>query len=451
VLKDSGIDLPFIIVSGTIGEAAAVEAMRSGAHDFLPKGALVRLLPAIERELREAIVRNERAQMREQLLIAERMASVGTLAASVAHEINNPLTVVVANLDIIEHYISEITPSKESAERPPAIGASSDTIDIGQALRDAQEAAARVRQITRDLRIFSRPHEDERLEPVELRNVLESSIRMASNEIRHRARLVKVFGDVPPVEANEARLGQVFLNLIVNAAHAIPEGRTEDNEIRITTSQDDTGRVIIEVADTGVGIPPELHDRIFSAFFTTKTASVGTGLGLAICQRIIKSLGGEISFTSELGKGTAFRVAVMPAAGTASKAKPELEVTGGGRRGRLLIVDDEPMLSSTLKTVLESEHEVVIASGAKEAIALINAGEPFDVILTDLMMPIMTGMEFHAHLQRHSPDQVHKMIFMTGGAFSEDAASFLQSIPNVTIEKPFTARALRALVRNAVK
>ena len=184
-----------------------------------------------------------------------------------------------------------------------------------------------MRNIVRDLRVFARGDE-EQSGPVALRRVLDSSINIAWNEIRHRARLVKDYGDTPMVEGNESRLGQVFLNLLLNAAHAIPEGETERNEIRVSTRTDGRGYAVVEIRDTGAGIPAEIRDRIFDPFFTTKPAGEGTGLGLWICSGILSALGGEISVDSDIGRRAAsFRVTLPPVAMETPAA-----IAGRGRR-----------------------------------------------------------------------------------------------------------------------
>jgi signal transduction histidine kinase len=230
-------------------------------------------------------MRADRKKMHEQLLISERMASVGTLAAGVAHEINNPLAILVANLELASEQLAGITQSARLRSptdavvdgSPPSLVAR--LAKLEQPLRDALEATERVRLIARDLKVFSHAGDEDRRGAVDIHVVLESSIRMASNEIRHRARLVRDYSEVPFVEGNEARLGQVFLNLIVNAAQAIPEGKAEANVIRIVTRSDGLGRVVVEIHDSGVGIPQAVMSRIFDAFFTTKPVGTGTGLG----------------------------------------------------------------------------------------------------------------------------------------------------------------------------
>ena len=299
VLRECERDLPFLVVSRTAGEEFAVAALKAGAHDFIHKQKLGRLVPAIERELREALMRDEQRRLREQLMVAERMATVGTLAASVAHEINNPLSAVVANLEL-------------ALRRLDSVGNRPELEELVSELRDAHEAAHLVRQIVRDVKVFSRGG-DERPGPVDVRQVLDSTARMAWSEIRHRARLQKQYDDVPPVWATDARLGQVFLNLIVNAAQAIDAGRAESNRIRLCTRTDPQGRALVEIADTGAGIPAEHLHRVFTPFFSTKPAGSGTGLGLSISSRIVKELGGEIRVESRVGLGTTVTVALPSA------------------------------------------------------------------------------------------------------------------------------------------
>jgi len=397
-----------------------------------------------------AVVRDvtESRRLQSQLMVSDRMASVGTLAAGVAHEINNPLAAVMANLD----YIAEIVGQRSGSSgtmMSPAMRETWIRDEINTPLDDAREAAERVRFIVRDLKMFSRSPTEELRGPVNVKAVMESSLRMAWNEIRHRARLIKNYGNVPDVDANEGRLGQVFLNLIVNAAQAIPEGNAENNEIRVTTSFE-RNRVVIEVSDTGPGIPPEIVNRVFDAFFTTKGVGVGTGLGLAISHRIVTDIGGELTVRSEVGVGTVFRVSLPEAVIEAVTVAPA-PVPAAGRRGRILIVDDEEMIIRIITRILAKEHDVVATVDARKALALCASGEKFDLILCDLMMPIMTGMELHSEISLLSAEQAKAMIFVTGGAFTEKTRSFLSDPPKEHIEKPFDAANLRAIVQRYLR
>jgi len=451
LVKEKKVDLPFIVVSGTVGEETAVEALHAGAHDFMGKDKLARLLPAIDRELREAASRAEHKKMHEQLLISERMASVGTLAAGVAHEINNPLAILMANLDFalneLGMALEQGRASDRTAEAASLESLLSRIVEVKEPLEDAREATNRVREIVRDIKIFSRLGDEEQRGPVDVRRVMESSLRMAWNEIRHRAHLVKDFEEVPAVAGNESRLGQVFLNLVVNAAQAIPEGRFDANAIRIVVRPHNEERVLVAVGDTGQGIAPENMPRIFDPFFTTKPVGVGTGIGLAICHRIVTSLGGEIRVESEIGKGTTFQI-LLPVARTKAvlQVTPAVAELGPPRRGRILIIDDEPLLGAAVRRMLAAEHDTDIVTAASEALARIARGDRFDVILCDLMMPQMTGMDFYEALTRAAPEQVMRLVFMTGGAFTPASREFLDRVPNARIEKPFEVQNLRLMV-----
>jgi signal transduction histidine kinase len=443
LVKSLSLDMPFIIVSGTVGEEAAVGAMLSGAQDYVLKQSLVRLCPAIDRELREAAIRAEQRNLREQLSTADRMASVGTLAAGLAHEINNPLAAIVTNLELMFRDLTSVASKLALGEQ---------LRDVFSELHDAQESANRLRHIVGDIKLFSRSTDEEYRAPVSVQKIMESSLRMARTEIRHRARLVEEYGVVPLVEANESRLGQVFLNLIVNAAQAIPEGDAEHHQIRVSTRQDAAGRVVVEVRDTGAGIAPEHLTRIFDAFFTTKPVGEGTGLGLSICHRLVTSMQGQLEVSSHLHQGSAFRV-ILPAARrdvAAPKAPPSAPDTAT-RRGRVLVIDDEPMISTAIARTLALDHEVAVSSNAQAALSRITQGERFDVILCDLMMPQMTGMDLHARLESQLPEQAAQMVFLSGGAFTARARAFLDKVPNLRMEKPFDARQLLLLINDRLR
>jgi len=374
-----------------------------------------------------------------QLMQADRLASVGMLAAGVAHEINNPLAYLVAALEFLAEHAKEA-----------AAASSAPRAEVDEALAEAREGAERVRAVVRDLRTFSGAREERRTR-VGLEPIVESAIHMAANEIRYRARLEREYAAAPAVLADEARLGQVVLNLLINAAQAIPEGHAEANEIRVVTGTDVRGRAILEVSDTGTGIPAEIADRIFDPFFTTKPWGVGTGLGLSICRSIVVGLGGEIAAERRAGGGTTMRV-VLPAApaGEEVRERPPLPLPGGRRRGRVLVVDDEPAVASAIRRVLASEHDVEVRTRAEDALDAISRGERFDAILCDLMMPSMTGMELHASLERLAPEQARRMIVLTGGAFTEGAREFLDRVALPRCDKPFDTPALRELVRRLV-
>jgi PAS domain S-box-containing protein len=390
----------------------------------------------------------QRKLLETQLMVSDRMASMGTLAAGVAHEINNPLAAVIANLEYIADSVTQLVARDPSARTPERAESIADAII--RPLEDARHAAQRVRFIVRDLMIFSRTPNDEARVPMNVESILESSLGMAWNEIRHRGRLTKRYEPVPLVEANEARLGQVFLNLLVNAAQALPEGQAVRNEVSVCI-RPEGARVVVEIADNGVGIAPENLGRIFDAFFTTKPVGEGTGLGLAICHRIVTDMGGDLTVTSVPGHGTNFRVS-LPIAGASAALVDNAShlVPPIGRRGRILVVDDEEMVLRAITRVLSGEHDIVAILSAKEALARCAAGDTFDVIICDLMMPGMTGMDLHRELTAIAPAQALRMVFLTGGAFTASGHQFLAATSREHMEKPFDRAQLSALVRRHV-
>jgi signal transduction histidine kinase len=390
-------------------------------------------LVARNAELEQTVARLHAIE--KQRTLEERLASIGRLAAGVAHEINTPLAAVIANLTLMAENIPQL------ASSPGLLS------EVADALVDARQAAERVRVIVRDLKTFSRS-DDEKIGPVDVRSVVEATLNMVWNEIRHRARLVKDYGTVPPVRANEARLGQIVLNLLLNAAQAIPEGNAADNEIRIVTRLAGD-RVVLEVRDTGTGIERNALPRVFDPFFTTKPVGEGTGLGLSISHGIVTALGGRIEVDSEQGKGATFRV-FLPISDAVSPEPPSPTPLPARLTARVLVIDDDALLLKTLTRILGSEFEIVAVTSARDAFGRIGASS-FDVILCDLMMPEMTGMDLHAVLARAAPDEAEKMIFLTGGTFTPRAQAFLDGVPNLRIDKPFDAKQLRAIIRDRVK
>jgi len=381
----------------------------------------------------------EQRRLQARLAQSDRMASVGMLAAGVAHEINNPLTYVLYNL---ESMVADL-PAVEAA-----LPSSGEPLDLEVRAREALDGARRIREIVRDLKVFSHSGGD-RLEPVSLNKVLQGAVNMTHNEVKYRAQLVADYGLVPLVKGNEGRLAQVFLNLLVNAAQAIREGDVDRNTIRVRTWQE-ADSVLAEVQDTGCGMSAEVQQRIFEPFFTTKPAGIGTGLGLAISRGIVEEAGGRISVESAPGQGTRF-VVRLPAApeqgvpGTDAAVLPASEPSQ--RRGRILVVDDEAFVRSVVARLLRREHEVVEARSGSEAEVLLAGDDRFDVILTDLLMPDVSGMDLFEGLLASRPELAARVVFMSGGVFTQRASTFLEGLPNIRIEKPIDSEALRQVVR----
>ena len=374
-----------------------------------------------------AAVTAERQAAERQLVLAERLAAVGSLAAGVAHEINNPLAFVITNLELLERDLGRLDP------RAAAL------------IHDARFGAERVRLIVRDLKVLSRDSAEQR-EPVSLDEVVESALRIGGRDLGQRAQLVTRLGAPPPVRGNQARLGQLVLNLLLNASQAFPGGTNPQARIRVQTGVAPNGEVLLEVEDNGVGIAPENLKKIFDPFFTTKPVGEGTGLGLSICQGIVSSHGGAIEVESRPGAGTTFRV-LLPAcelAGRADEPQPA-QLTAG--RSRVLIVDDEVRLAQSMRLLLEPEHEAVVCTSGEAALELLAGDRAFDLILCDLHMPGVTGLEVHRRLSASDPALAGRVVFLSGGAITAETKAFVLASSNLVLDKPVRPERLLDLVR----
>jgi len=382
----------------------------------------------------------DRRLMGARLALADRMASVGTLAAGVAHELNNPLAYVTANLSFLAERVARA--GRLVAGEPVQPDDADLAGQLTDAVRDARDGCERMRVIIRDLKTFSRA-DDEHTGPVDVARVVDSAVNMAWNEIKHRARLVKDVAGLPPVHGNEGRLGQLFLNLLVNAAQALPEGRVDEHLIRVGGTVLEDGRIAIEVHDTGCGIRAEHLPRIFDPFFTTKAPGVGTGLGLSICHGIVAALGGEIAAESEVGHGSTFRVTLRPA-GEARPRPVAVAPAPDAPRARILVVDDEALVGKVLARSLRKDHDVTVVTSARAALDRLASGERYDLVLSDLLMPEMSGMDLYDELRAKDASMARRLVFLTGGAFTPAAREFLSRTPVTCLEKPFDLGVLRA-------
>jgi PAS domain S-box-containing protein len=385
----------------------------------------------------------ERDQARARILQSDRLAALGTLAAGTAHEINNPLTYTVLNC---EHVLRELRVLAAGKARATA----EQLQEMIASLARSVDGAMQVRQIVRQLTLFACGGNVERRAPIDVRGVVESAIQMALHQIVFRARLVRSLAQVPAVYANEASLGQVFLNLLVNAAQSIPEGRPDEHEVRVATSVDASGRIVVEVADTGCGIEASLLPRVFDPFFTLNGgAGSSSCLGLSLAHGTITALGGQITVQSTRGQGSTFRVILPPRSPVGSPGDEQSATAQGNRRPRVLVVDDEPRVREALGRALGRDYLVTLADSGREALDMLSdpARGPYDVILCDLMMADVSGMDLYAETLRVQPAAGGRFVFMTGGAFSPKARAFLESVDRPCLEKPLDLPKLREIVR----
>jgi PAS domain S-box-containing protein len=411
---------------------------RSSGEDF-PATVLLTRMEINGKTLLQATVRDETEKKKLQTSLAQqdRLASMGLLAAGVAHEINNPLAYGLINIEDLAEQLKQkgLSEAAESAAR-------------------ALDGLSRIREITRGLGSFSRTESGERV-PVDLKRCIEGAIGIARNEIKFRAQFQADFEPLPLVLASEGKLAQVFLNLLINACHSIEEEAPQKNKISVHAWATDED-AFVEIRDSGKGIAAENLERIWEPFFTTKQPGKGTGLGLSICKSIIEDFDGHISVESAVGKGTCFTVH-LPVLQIPEDLKPHSQPTvtavptAPERRGRILVVDDEEDLRDVLKKVLGTRHEVLTASSGKAAQDLLKKDRHFDLILCDLMMPELSGMDLHEWLASVDLELAERIIFISGGAFTPKAAAYLASLKNLRLEKPFNLAALQAMVAERMR
>jgi PAS domain S-box-containing protein len=404
------------------GQRITQRVTLSGVYD---DGELVAMV-AIRREA------TRENRLEAQLRASERMVALGTLAAGVAHEINNPLAYVLANIE----YVTDALEGDEPF----------DLDELGKVLQEARQGGHRVRAIVSDMNMLAREREDV-LEPVDLCTVLDASAAVAKGIMRPVARFERDYRGAPRVLANEARLGQVALNLLVNAAQAIPDDGSPASHRIALRAGTEGGRAFFEVSDDGAGMPEHVRARAFDPFFTTKPPGKGTGLGLSVCHQIVSGFGGELELDSAPGRGTRIR-AWLPEAQAAASARPAPPRRREAERPlRVLVVDDEPPVCAALARLLR-RHEVEVAHGGAAALERIGQ-RAFDVVLCDLTMPGMTGPQLREALPVDSALR-ERWVFVTGGVLTEEDQRYLDSFDGPIVYKPFNGPGIREAVRSAV-
>jgi signal transduction histidine kinase/CheY-like chemotaxis protein len=399
---------------------------------------LQQLSANLAREVQERT--NELIQTRDNLVRSERLAGLGRLSASIGHEINNPLSYVIGNLNYVCDELAD-----EQSVRQDAL--------IESAVRDALGGAERIRKIVGELRAFNLSTEPDARRVVDVVEVMEAATKLARGEIRHRARLDRRYAVSPKVMADPTKLTQVFVNVLVNAAQAIPEERTTRGEARITlrTRLLDDGRVAIEIVDTGVGIEEEVRQRLFEPFFTTKAGDRGTGLGLFVSLGIVTSFGGNIEVSSRIGVGTTVRILlpVWEGADPMPEAAPHRSIRALKNR-RLLVVDDDVLVARTLARQLSGHQVEVVLSGQAALDRLGSEGHGFDLVLCDLMMPDMTGMDVYELVEERFPSVAERFVFVSGGGVTERSRRFLERHAARVLPKPIDSRQLCELLERTV-
>jgi PAS domain S-box-containing protein len=388
-----------------------------------------------------------RRQLQAQLMQMERVVAIGSLAAGIGHEINNPLAYVQSNIDYCTERWGELLDVLELFRKDHGDAYLDGQMQrefhqFASALAEASEGVDRVSSIVADLREFTNMR-NARLGPVELRRSIDSAVNLARNELRQKAQLEIQLDSLPLVMGNEIKINQVFLNLLLNAAQAIPLGSPLKYKIDITASYlEDKGMVEVRVRDNGPGIPAAILEKIFDPFFTTRARGAGSGLGLTVAQNIMHVHGGHISIESKPGEETIakllFRVAEReePSGPYQAVVFPEVE------RVSLLVIDDEAPILRVIERLLSRDHKVTGVLDALTALEIIEDGQEFDVILCDVMMSNMDGVTFYERLAEERPELARRLVFLTGGALTESQLRLLKERDIPIVYKPFNKRDL---------
>lgn len=432
-------EVPYILVSGRLGEEVAVESLKSGAMDYVLKEQISRLVPAVQRAMQEVAGRLKRRQGDELAIQSQKMEVFGQLAAGVAHDFNNLLAVIIGYGDMVM--------------------AATDPDLMHKYTEEIRHAADRAAALTRQLLVFSRK---QTVQPVvlDLNSVVADMNKMLRRLIDDNVELIILPGpDIGHVRADAGHVGQVLMNLVVNARDAMANGgKLTIGTSNITLDENYTAthegatpgpHVLLSVSDTGTGMTDEVKRHLFEAFFTTKPTGKGTGLGLPTCQTILKQCGGHIGFYSEFGTGTTFKV-YFPRVGQPLDTATEFFKRGPLPRGTetLLLVEDDPSLRHLASSILLAQgYNVLRANNGKEGLRV--AGECQDqlirLVITDVIMPQMGGKEMADRLHASWPDL--EILFTSG--YSDDAITHHGVLDSgiAFLSKPYTPAALARKVR----
>jgi two-component system NtrC family sensor kinase len=382
-------------------------------------------------------VKQAEAAMRHQqeiLFQHEKLASMGSLLASVAHELNNPLAVVRMQVDLLD---------EEAAGTP-----------LSERTRELHQATDHCMRIVHNFLTLARQNPPQR-SAVRLNTLVENALELLAHSLRLDNITVhtRLTDGLPLLQADPVQMHQVIINLLVNAQQALRDS-APPRQITITTGFDQAqNRLVFELADTGPGIPAIIQTRIFEPFFTTKPLGVGTGIGLSLCRNIIESHGGSIDVTSHIGQGAVFRIALPVEEPAPSGEAPSLAsaLPPSPTARTIFVVDDEPGIRRALAHLLRREgHTVDTAMDGRQALQMLQE-QQYDLVLCDLRMPELDGPGLYRELATSQPHYLQRFVFLTGDTLSSESETFLNQSGAPRLVKPFSAEQGRQVVRQALQ
>jgi PAS domain S-box-containing protein len=368
----------------------------------------------------------ELARSRDALHQSEKLAALGSLLAGVSHELNNPLAAIVGQAEMLEEDCRG-TPLEARAQK-------------------ISSAAERCARIVQTFLAMARQRDPQR-SPINVNEMIASALELTEYSLRTAGVSVRVNlgSTLPPVEGDRDQLHQVLVNLIINAQQAMEGSELFDRTLTIRTSVSQSGAVLLDFADTGPGVPEKMRGRIFEPFFTTKPQGVGTGIGLSFSHGIVEAHGGSLTLEPSR-RGAHFRIALPPLARTELVAVPISQGIAAPPGGTALVVEDEPDVAETLRELLEREgYEVTLAADGAAALMALDRAD-FDMVLSDLRMPGISGAELYARLAETRPEILSRMAFVTGDTLGASVSEFLRTSGRPVLEKPFTRVGVHCLI-----
>jgi signal transduction histidine kinase len=468
-----GCTLPVVVVTGSRDVDRAVALLRAGAVDYVEpllceESCLRAVTPAAAKSAMNGPLDPKRIRaVQANLIERERLATVGKLAAGVAHSINNPAAYVVANLDEIRECMAPLADltqlaldairrqgsEQERTELKRLVKIARAPMvfdDIGDMLAESLEGMGRIRDIVHDLKGFS-AQDDEAPLPTDLTRVVETALHLAQADLKHRVNLQVHMPELPPVLGASGRLSQVVLQLLLNALQSFDDEHQGERRVEVIGVVDQ-GAVALTVRDNGRGMDRNTQERIWDPFFTTHTRGA-LGLGLPICQDIIARHGGTLTVESAPGAGTSVTVR-MPSMQDAvhfSRLENPLDGATDPLHGAsILVVDDEPAIVRCIQRLLRAAGEVRTATSGRDALDQLLEGLTPDLILCDLMMVDLSGVELYEQVLAQRPELEPRILFITGGAFTDRTRAFTEEHFDRIIEKPFESKVLRDRLRAAL-
>ncbi|MGC4065669.1 MAG: response regulator [Polyangiaceae bacterium] len=382
--------------------------------------------------------RAEQGQLR-----ADRLSALGLLAGGMAHALNNPLTYVLLNLEHVARYLPSLASDKLAVA------------DVMARLEEAREGAERMATIVKRMRGFART-EESASRVLDVRSVVEAVVELIGHELHHRGKLTMRFDAMPQVMANQSKLEQICLGLLLFAAEMLPDDVSRRPEVRLSLGVDERHFALLEVVCEGCTIEESEIERLLDPF-TQSEESRAAGFGLSVCRGLVEQLGGTLIARAFPGNGLLLRTCLpcvpssrVPESTVPRSSRPSVAPSTVGR-GRILLVDDDPGIGKGLRLLLEDEHDVTCFEDPQEALRELLRDSGYDLIFCDLMMPKLSGMDLYQVLRFNRPGYETRMVFMSGGAFTAAARAFLSQVTNARIEKPFNVQALRSLLKQRIR